>query len=76
MNTHTQWRELVVRYAKKKKQKRKKKYDMSSKHGVSWIMQKTSPILQQIHIIVQELRRGDPMLRIQIGQTERREIRG
>ncbi len=73
---YTQRGELVVRNAKKKIRKEKKKYDMSSKHGMYWIMQKISPILQQIHIIVQELRQGNPMQRIQIGQTEKKEIRG
>lgn len=33
---------------------------MSPKHNVSWLMQKASPILREIHIIVQELSRCNP----------------
>lgn len=67
----------VIRLEKKSRMEGKKKpHDMSWKHDVSWIMQKISPILRAIHIIVQELSLRNPMQRIQIGQTEKNRIRG
>lgn len=37
---------------KKSQEKKKKNPDMSSKLGVSWIMQETSPVLREVHIIL------------------------